>query len=97
MIWTVNTVVGYLVMIWISYQFSRYLYQLHENDMWFSEIMVRPPPEPPYTEPFSMFLCRRWSERFHSGQSRGFIILTTNSWSRLPVSRRDFSNSNMII
>ena len=36
----VNTVAGYLVMIWISYQFSRYLYQLHENDMWFSEIMV---------------------------------------------------------
>ena len=40
MVWAVNTVAGYLVMIWLSYQFSRYLYQLHENDMWFSEIMV---------------------------------------------------------
>merc|ERR1719150_327185 len=39
MVWAVNTVAGYLVMIWLSYQFSRYLYQLHENDMWFSEIM----------------------------------------------------------
>ena len=39
-IWAVNTLAGYLVMVWISYQFSRYLYQLHENDMWFSEIMV---------------------------------------------------------
>merc|ERR1719266_3231672 len=39
MIWSVNTVAGYLVMIWVSYHFSRYLYQLHENDMWFSEIM----------------------------------------------------------
>ena len=41
-IWAVNTLAGYLVMVWISYQFSRYLYQLHENDMWFSEIMVSP-------------------------------------------------------
>ena len=40
MIWSVNTVAGYIVMIWVSYHFSRYLYQLHENDMWFSEIMV---------------------------------------------------------
>ena len=37
----VNNIVGCLVMIWLSYQFSRYLYQLHENDMWFSEIMVQ--------------------------------------------------------
>ena len=35
-----NTIIGYLVMIVLSYQFSHYLYQLHENDLWFSEIMV---------------------------------------------------------
>ena len=35
-----NTITGCLVMIVLSYQFSRYLYQLHENDLWFSEIMV---------------------------------------------------------
>ena len=27
-------------MIFLSYHFSSYLYMLHENDMWFSEIMV---------------------------------------------------------
>ena len=47
MIWSVNTVAGYIVMTWVSYHFSRYLYQLHENDMWFSEIMVWPLPQPP--------------------------------------------------
>ena len=39
----INTIVGYLVMIVLSYQFSHYLYQLHENDLWFSEIMVGRP------------------------------------------------------
>ena len=36
-----STISGCLVMIALSYQFSRYLCQLHENDLWFSEIMVR--------------------------------------------------------
>ena len=35
-----NTIAGCLVMVALSYQFSRYLCQLHENDLWFSEIMV---------------------------------------------------------
>ena len=35
-----STITGCLVMIALSYQFSRYLCQLHENDLWFSEIMV---------------------------------------------------------
>ena len=35
-----NSIIGYLVMIVLSYQFSHYLYTLHENDLWFSEIMV---------------------------------------------------------
>ena len=35
-----NKLSGLLVMVFLSYQFSSYLYKLHENDMWFSEIMV---------------------------------------------------------
>ena len=35
-----NKIAGLLVMIFLSYHFSSYLYMLHENDMWFSEIMV---------------------------------------------------------
>ena len=35
-----NAIAGCLVMVALSYQFSRYLCQLHENDLWFSEIMV---------------------------------------------------------
>ena len=97
MIWTVNTVVGYLIMVWVSYQFSRYLYQLHENDMWFSEIMVWSLVNIFSWVQFSIFLCRRWSERFPSGRSKGFITLISNSWFRLPASRRDFSNLNRII
>ena len=31
---------GYLIMLLLSYQFSVYLCQLHDNDLWFSEIMV---------------------------------------------------------
>merc|ERR1711970_858051 len=34
-----NKIAGLLVMIFLSYHFSSYLYMLHENDMWFSEIM----------------------------------------------------------
>jgi len=34
-----NTVTGYLIMLLLSYQFSVYLCQLHDNDLWFSEIM----------------------------------------------------------
>jgi len=34
-----NKLVGLLVMVFLSYHFSNYLYKLHENDMWFSEIM----------------------------------------------------------
>ena len=35
-----NTMAGLLVMVFLSYHFSSYLYRLHENDLWFSEIMV---------------------------------------------------------
>jgi len=34
-----NKIAGLLVMVFLSYHFSSYLYMLHENDMWFSEIM----------------------------------------------------------
>eukprot|EP00092_Neocalanus_flemingeri_P010313 GFUD01011110.1.p1 GENE.GFUD01011110.1~~GFUD01011110.1.p1 ORF type:complete len:1009 (-),score=246.24 GFUD01011110.1:254-3280(-) len=34
-----NKLTGLLVMVFLSYQFSSYLYKLHENDLWFSEIM----------------------------------------------------------
>jgi len=33
-----NRLVGLLVMLYLSYRFSLYLYQLHDNEMWFSEI-----------------------------------------------------------
>ena len=36
-----NNVVGCLTMVVLSFLFSRYLSQLHENELWFSEIMVR--------------------------------------------------------
>ena len=35
-----NKMAGLLVMIFLSYHYSRYLYMLQENDLWFSEIMV---------------------------------------------------------
>ena len=35
-----NKMAGLLVMIFLSYNYSRYLYMLQENDLWFSEIMV---------------------------------------------------------
>lgn len=34
-----NMMAGLLVMVFLSYHFSSYLYRLHENDLWFSEIM----------------------------------------------------------
>lgn len=37
---TGNKLAGLLVMVFLSYHFSSYLYKLHENDLWFSEIMV---------------------------------------------------------
>ena len=35
-----SNVVGIILMLLISYKYSTYLYQLHENELWFSEIMV---------------------------------------------------------
>ena len=35
-----NLLAGLLVMVFLSYHYSCYLYMLHENDLWFSEIMV---------------------------------------------------------
>ena len=35
-----STIAGSLVMLVLAYQWSRYLHTLHENDLWFSEIMV---------------------------------------------------------
>ena len=37
---TGNLMAGLLVMIFLSYHFVSYLHRLHENDLWFSEIMV---------------------------------------------------------
>ena len=36
-----NLLSGLTIMMCISYQFSTYLYQAHENNMWFSKIKVR--------------------------------------------------------
>ena len=35
-----NKIAGLLVMIFLSYRYSSYLYMLHENEYWFSQIMV---------------------------------------------------------
>ena len=35
-----NKIAGLLVMIFLSYHYSSYLYMLHEKDYWFSQIMV---------------------------------------------------------
>ena len=78
MIWTVNTVVGYLIMVWVSYQFSRYLYQLHENDMWFSEIMVSKT-ECCLGNRITIILYRKLREKFLFELSKDFIILTSNN------------------
>ncbi len=40
LLWTLNNVVGIVVMLWLSVQWSNYLQTLHENDMWFSNIKV---------------------------------------------------------
>jgi len=34
-----NTVLGIVVMIFLAYKYSMYLYQLHDNELWFSEIL----------------------------------------------------------
>jgi len=34
-----NTVLGLVVMVLLSYKFSYYLHQLHDNELWFSEIL----------------------------------------------------------
>ena len=36
--WWVDLMLGVLVMLYLSYKMTAYLHQLHENDLWFSEI-----------------------------------------------------------
>ena len=40
LVYSVNNMVGLLVMVYLGHQWSNYLQTLHENDMWFSNIKV---------------------------------------------------------
>ena len=73
-----NNIVGLLVMILLSYHFSSYLYQLHENDMWFSEIMVSKT-ECCLGNRITIILYRKLREKFLFELSKDFIILTSNN------------------
>lgn len=79
-----NTIAGCLVMVALSYQFSCYLCQLHENDLWFSEIMVSIFIHEDFHRNVLQyyniyFLFRRWREKSLFEQNRGFIIHTSNN------------------
>ena len=83
---TANTIIGYIIMIILSYQFSKYLCQIHDNELWFTEIMVS-------SDKWRLFnvhtvetnLSRKLREKSRSGQSKACIIPISNSWYKLPV------------
>lgn len=37
----INVLIGVLAMLGVSYVHSRYMYQIHENQLWFTNIKVR--------------------------------------------------------
>ena len=87
---TGNLMAGLLVMIFLSYHFASYLYRLHENDLWFSEIMVCISTRLIDNIRFDQF--RKLKEKSHSALSKVCTTPTTNSCSMLPACHLDWSS-----
>ena len=87
---TGNLMAGLLVMIFLSYHFASYLYRLHENDLWFSEIMVCISTMLIDNIRFDQF--RKLKEKSHSALSKVCTTPTTSSCSTLPACRMDWSS-----
>ena len=87
-----NKIAGLLVMVFLSYHFSSYLYMLHENDMWFSEIMV----STNNRQDMLYFLnYRKWKEKYPSVLSKGSTIPITSSFSMLLTCPLGWSSSRL--
>ena len=85
-----NLMAGLLVMIFLAYHFASYLYRLHENDLWFSEIMVCISTMLIDNIRFDQF--RKLKEKSHSALSKVCTTPTTSSCSKPPACRPDWSS-----
>ena len=92
-----NNVVGCLTMVVLSFLFSRYLSQLHENELWFSEIMVRILTFTCVIFFMSFSLARKLKEKSHSEQSKVSTIHISNNWSHHQPFKKEFTIFRKII
>ena len=92
-----NNVVGCLTMVFLSFLFSRYLSQLHENELWFSEIMVRIFTFTCVRFFMSFSLIRKLKEKSHSEQRKVSTIHISNNWSHHQPFKKEFTIFRKII